>query len=117
MQHGAHTRIVVQKTCGDADGRQIARLSRREAPANLAALAEAAGRGFVFHHHVVTRDQAEFVRVDMRIGGKRRAGEFAAIDAMAMGERADLIDLEPNAPAQTASPDHRSAFSVTRFVA
>src|SRR5262249_26334309 len=92
--------------CRDADRRQVRRLAGRQAAAHLAAVPETAGRGFVSCGHLLARDKTELVGFDMGVGSECRSAQLAAIGAMAMRERAHLVDLEPHRATEAASTNH-----------
>src|SRR5262245_18377567 len=103
MQPWPDVRVIIEQACRDADRRQVRRLARRQAAADLAAVAETAGRGFVSCGHLLACGTAELVGFDMGVRGKRCAAQLAAIGAMAMRERAHLVALEPHRPTEASS--------------
>jgi hypothetical protein len=109
VQPGANDWIIVEQACRYAHCWKVWGLAWRGRATDTAKAPEAPGCGFETPHQIATRQQFEFAGLDVDVAGERCSRQLAAIGAMAMCQRAGCIDFEPNATAETGSPDHAKA--------
>ena len=105
VQRGANHRIIVEQARGDAHRRQVWSLASRSRATYTAPAPKTSRSGFATRYRIATPWQP-FADLDVYIAGERRSGRLPAIDAMAMRQRSNCLDLEANTPTETGSPNH-----------